>query len=337
MDSQRLRKIAQQFGGKTVMVLGDFVADEYILGKTSRISREAPVLILQYASRQIVLGGAGNATANLAALGATVIPLGVIGDDETGRDVTRHLKQMGIDISLLLIQRGRVTTTKTRVMAGGQHQHTSQQQVVRIDRGEFDSLSKESEGKFLNALEKQMDDVDALIVSDYHCGVLSPRVIKMVNQMAKRGRRIITVDSRYRMLSFHGVTAVTPNEPEVEESLGIRLDDSEEAVRAAGEKILERVKSKAVLITRGSKGMALIESGGKAEFIPVFGTDEIADVTGAGDTVIAIFTLALASGATLPEAAHLANVGGGIVVMKRGTATVNPEELESALRDRPSR
>jgi rfaE bifunctional protein kinase chain/domain len=137
------------------------------------------------------------------------------------------------------------------------------------------------------------------------------------------------------MLSFRGVTAVTPNEPEVEEALGIRLDDSEEAVRAAGEKILERVKSKAVLITRGSQGMALIESGRKAEFIPVFGTDEIADVTGAGDTVIVIFTLALAGGATLPEAAHLANIGGGIVVLKRGTATVNPDELESAL-EKPS-
>ncbi|HEY5595501.1 MAG TPA: bifunctional ADP-heptose synthase [Nitrospiria bacterium] len=332
MDAQRLKKIARQFRGKKVMVLGDFVADEYILGKTARISREAPVLILQYASRQIVLGGAGNATANLAALGATVFPLGVIGDDETGRDVTRHLKQLGIDTSLLLVQRGRVTTTKTRIMAGGQHQHTSQQQVVRIDRGEFDSLPEEIEDLFLKALDEKIDQVDAMVVSDYQYGVLSPRMIEKVNRIAARGRRIITVDSRYRMLSFRGVTAVTPNEPEVEESLGIRLDDSEEAVRAAGEKILERVKSKAVLITRGSKGMALIESGRKAEFIPVFGTDEIADVTGAGDTVIVIFTLALAGGATLPEAAHLANIGGGIVVMKRGTATVNPDELESALR-----
>ena len=332
MDAQRLKKIARQFRGKKVMVLGDFVADEYILGKTARISREAPVLILQYASRQIVLGGAGNATANLAALGATAVPLGVIGDDETGRDVTRHLKQLGIDTSLLLVQRGRVTTTKTRIMAGGQHQHTSQQQVVRIDRGEFDSLPEEIEDLFLKALDEKIDQVDAMVVSDYQYGVLSPRMIEKVNRIAARGRRIITVDSRYRMLSFRGVTAVTPNEPEVEESLGIRLDDSEEAVRAAGEKILERVKSKAVLITRGSKGMALIESGRKAEFIPVFGTDEIADVTGAGDTVIVIFTLALAGGATLPEAAHLANIGGGIVVMKRGTATVNPDELESALR-----
>jgi rfaE bifunctional protein kinase chain/domain len=335
MDAQRLKSIARQFAGRKIIVLGDFVADEYILGKTSRISREAPVLILQYTSRQIVLGGAGNATNNLAALGATVIPMGMIGDDETGRDVIRHLNDFGMDVSRLLVQRGRATTTKTRIMAGGQHQHTSQQQVVRIDRGEFEVLSKETEDRFLKALDETMDHADALIVSDYHYGVLSPRLIEKVNAMASGGRCIITVDSRYRMLSFRGVTAVTPNEPEVEEALGIRLDDSEEAVRSAGERIRERVGSRAVLITRGSKGMALIESGKKAEFIPVFGTDEIADVTGAGDTVIAIFTLALACGGTLSEAARLANVGGGIVVMKRGTATVNPDELQSAL-GRPS-
>jgi D-glycero-beta-D-manno-heptose-7-phosphate kinase len=331
MNAQRLRKIAQQFGGKRILVLGDFVADEYILGKTSRISREAPVLILEYASRQIVLGGAGNATNNLAALAATVIPVGMVGDDETGREVIRHLQRSGIDTSQLHVQPGRVTTTKTRIMAGGRHQHTAQQQVVRVDRSEFGPLSEENERKILHALDESIDRVDALIVSDYHYGVLSPRVIDQVNRIAKDGQRIITVDSRFQMLSFRGVTAVTPNEPEVEEALAIRLEDSEEAVRAAGERILAEVGSRGVLITRGSKGIALIEPGAKAEFIPVFGTDEIADVTGAGDTVIAIFTLALAGGATLPEAAHLANVGGGIVVMKRGTATVHPEELESAL------
>jgi len=331
MDTHRLRKIVQQFAGKKIMVLGDFVADEYILGKTSRISREAPVLILQYLSRQIVLGGAGNAANNLAALGATVVPVGVVGDDEIGREVTRHLKQREIDTALLCVQGGRVTTTKTRIMAGGQHQHTSQQQVVRIDRGEFDRVSEQSEAVFLRALEEEAPRVDGLVISDYQYGVLSPRVIEKVNQIAKRDSSIITVDSRYRMLSFRGVTAVTPNEPEVEEALGIRLDDEEAAVRAAGKQILDRVQSRAVLITRGSKGMALIERNGKAEFIPIHGTDEIADVTGAGDTVIVIFTLALASGATLLEAAQLANVGGGVVVMKRGTATVSREELEAAL------
>jgi rfaE bifunctional protein kinase chain/domain len=333
MDTRRLRKIVQQFSDKKVMVLGDFVADEYILGKTSRISREAPVLILEYLSRQVVLGGAGNATNNLAALGAAVVPMGVIGDDETGREVTRQLNRLGIDTALLRVQRNHVTTTKTRIMAGGRHQHTSQQQVVRIDRGETNRVSERSEAAFLRALDEETAGVDALVISDYQYGVLSPRVIEKVNQIVKRDSCLVVVDSRYRMLSFRGVTAVTPNEPEVEEALGIRLEDEEEAVRVAGERILDRVQSRAVLITRGSKGMALIEPGGKAEFIPIHGTDEIADVTGAGDTVIVIFTLALASGATLLEAAQLANVGGGLVVMKRGTATVSREELQSALRN----
>ncbi|HET6465321.1 MAG TPA: bifunctional ADP-heptose synthase [Nitrospiria bacterium] len=332
MDTRRLRKIVQQFADKKVMVLGDFVADEYILGKTSRISREAPVLILQYLSRQVVLGGAGNATNNLAALGAAVVPVGVIGDDEAGREVTRQLERLGIDTRLFRVQRDHVTTTKTRIMAGGRHQHTSQQQVVRIDRGETNRVSERSEAAILKALDEEAPRVNALVVSDYQYGVLSPRVIEKVNQIAKRDSCLVVVDSRFRILSFQGVTAVTPNEPEVEEALGIRLEDDEESVRVAGERILDRVQSRAVLITRGSKGMALIEPGGKAEFIPIHGTDEIADVTGAGDTVIVIFSLALASGATLLEAAQLANVGGGLVVMKRGTATVSREELESALR-----
>jgi rfaE bifunctional protein kinase chain/domain len=332
MDTRRLRKIVQQFADKKIMVLGDFVADEYILGKTSRISREAPVLILQYLSRQVVLGGAGNATNNLAALGAAVVPMGVIGDDETGREVIRQLKRIGIDTAFLRVQRDHVTTTKTRIMAGGRHQHTSQQQVVRIDRGETNRISERSETAFLKALDEETPRMDALVISDYQYGVLSPRVIEKVNQIAKRDSFPVVVDSRYRMLSFRGVTAVTPNEPEVEEALGTRLEDDEDSVRVAGERILDRVQSRAVLITRGSRGMALIEPGGKAEFIPIHGTDEIADVTGAGDTVIVIFTLALACGATLLEAAQLANVGGGLVVMKRGTATVSREELESALR-----
>lgn len=330
METRRLTKIVQQFADKKIMVLGDFVADEYILGKTSRISREAPVLILEYLSRQVVLGGAGNATNNLAALGAAVVPMGVIGDDETGREVMRQLKRLGVDTALLRVQRDHVTTTKTRVMAGGRHQHTSQQQVVRIDRGETNRVSERSEAAFLKALDEETPRMDGVVISDYQYGVLSPRVIEKVNQIVKRDSCLVVVDSRFRMLSFRGVTAVTPNEPEVEEALGIRLEDDEEAVRVAGERILDRVQSRAVLITRGSKGMALIEPG-KAEFIPIHGTDEIADVTGAGDTVIVIFTLALASGATLLEAAQLANVGGGIVVMKRGTATVSPEELKRAL------
>lgn len=311
------------------MVLGDFVADEYLFGLTSRISREAPVLILRHVSKEIGLGGAGNAVNNLAALGARVIPVGVVGEDEMGGELLRLLKRRGVDTRLLFVERGRDTTTKTRILAGGPH--TARQQVIRIDRGKYDHRSPKIEERILQALDEQGDKVQALLVSDYQYGVLSPRVIEKVNAIAKEGRLIVTVDSRYRMLKFKNVTALTPNEPEVEEALGVRLDEREETLRAAGLRILQEVGSQAVLITRGSKGMALIMPDGPSHFIPVFGSDEISDVTGAGDTVIAVFTLALTAGASLLEAAQWANVGGGIVVMKRGAATASREELGQAL------
>ncbi|HEY4485640.1 MAG TPA: PfkB family carbohydrate kinase [Nitrospiria bacterium] len=331
MDARALKKIAGQFGGRKIVALGDYVADEFILGKASRISREAPVLILQYASRKVVLGGGGNAAHNLAALGARVAPVGMVGDDETGRDVVELLRQAGMDVSRMLVRRGYATPTKTRIMAGGDGQHSFQQQLIRVDRGEPGALPGEHEEAILRGLDEQLRDAAALVVSDYQYGALTPRVIEAINKWAARGDRIITVDSRFRMLSFRGVTAVTPNEPEVEEALGVRLDDREDRVRESAERILREVGCRAVLVTRGSRGMALLEEGKKAEFLPVVGSDEISDVTGAGDTVIAIFTLALACGAGFLEAAQLANIGGGIVVMKRGTATVSPGELTVAL------
>ena len=328
MNSKRLKEIVQTLHDRKEMVLGDFIADEYVLGITSRISREAPVLILQYASQKIIPGGAGNAAANLAALGAKVTSVGVMGNDEVGKEMSRQLEQRGVDVSLMIRQNDEVTTTKTRIMAGGPH--SSQQQVVRVDRGEFKPLSKSSENQLLCALEEKIKSVDALLVSDYHYGVLSSGVIEKINLMAKEDRKIITVDSRHQMMYFRGVTALTPNEPEVEQILNVRLDD-DETVRKAGEEIMRRTGCENVLMTRGRKGMALTGASGKSELFPIVGTDEIADVTGAGDTVIAIFTLALCGGATTSEAAQLANIGGGIVVMKRGTATVNPDELEQVL------
>ena len=312
------------------MVLGDFVADEYLFGLTSRVSREAPVLVLRYASKEIGLGGAGNAVNNLIALGAQVTPVGVVGDDEMGRKLISLLKHHKVDTRFMFIEKGRDTTTKTRVLAGGPH--TTQQQVIRIDRGEYDRYVRFIEERILKVLDEKIDQVEALLISDYQYGVLTPRVIEKVNAIAKRKRIVITVDSRYRMLQYKGVTALTPNEPEVEEALAIKLDGSDEMIRSTGERILKKVSSQAVLITRGSKGMGLIRSDQKAQFIPVFGNDEVADVTGAGDTVIAILTLALSAGGSLLEAAYLANIGGGLVVMKQRAATVSREEMAQALK-----
>jgi rfaE bifunctional protein kinase chain/domain len=333
MDNRALRKIIGRFSGRRIMVLGDFVMDEYLFGTTSRISREAPVLILKYASRERVPGGAGNAARNLAALGAKVLPVGVVGDDEMGRELLRMLKRQNMDTTLLLLDRGRITSTKTRILAGGPH--TSKQQVVRLDREEPSPIPPEHETMILQVLEEELEGVDALLISDYNGGTLTPRVVDRINRLSQAGRKVVTVDSRYQMLKYRGVTAVTPNEPEVEEALGVKLNDNEQVLRSCGQKILDQVKPEAVLVTRGSKGMALFERNGKSHFLPIYGSDEIADVTGAGDTVISSFTLALTAGATMIQAAQLANVGGGIVVMKRGTATINPEELEAALSRKP--
>lgn len=330
MNVNKLKRIIDCFPKKRVMIIGDFVADEFIFGKTSRISREAPVLILDFVSRDFLLGGAGNAAHNLAALSAEVIPVGVIGDDEAGRGVVEGLEAAGMNTQSMFSVKGYSTTTKTRITAGSHH--TSRQQIVRVDRGGYRKIPSSVEKKILKTLEEQFKNVDALVVSDYSHGVISEAVIKKVNQLGGRKKALVTVDSRNRMLSFRHVTAVTPNEPEVEAALGLTLGDRDGEVRRAGEKIFKKVRPGAVLITRGSRGMALFPSEGKAEFIPIVGTDEVTDVTGAGDTVIAVFTLALSSGAGFLEAAHIANIAGGIVVMKHGTATVERAELYQTLR-----
>jgi rfaE bifunctional protein kinase chain/domain len=327
VNTRALKRLLPQFAGKTVGVVGDLVADEYLLGQTARISREAPVLILRYVSRELVAGGAGNAAANLAALGARVVPIGVVGDDPTGRDLESFLRGLGCDTGRIVVERDRLTTTKTRILAGGHH--TTRQQVIRIDRGEYDAVAPATEARILQALEELLPRCDALVVSDYQYGVISPAVIDWIN--TKATGRLVTVDSRYRLLQFRGVAAVTPNEEEVEAALDLRLNDDDAKVIDCARRILEQVGCRGVLVTRGSRGMALAESDGTTRLIPIFGGDEIADVTGAGDTVIAVFTLALAAGASMLEAAQLANVGGGLVVMKRGTATVTPDELAGAL------
>jgi D-glycero-beta-D-manno-heptose-7-phosphate kinase len=329
MNISKLNQILAGFKRKKVMVLGDFVADEYLFGLTSRISREAPVLILRHISREIGLGGAGNAAHNLSALGARVTAVGVVGNDEVGRESLRLLAAKGVETGRMIVEKGRHTTTKTRILAGGTH--TTRQQVLRIDRGEYNQFSSAIENKIIKALNQKLKDVDAVLISDYQYGVLSPKVVEKVNAIARSRRLIVTVDSRYQMLKFRHVTALTPNEPEVEEALGIQLNEKQSTLRAAGEKILKEVKSDGLLITRGRKGMALFMRERKVRLIPVFGSDEVTDVTGAGDTVVSILTLALAAGASHLEAAQLANMGGGIVVMKQGAATVRQGELKRAL------
>lgn len=326
--TQALRNYVEKFSAVRLAVVGDFVADEFVYGETSRISREAPVLILNFRSREIVPGGGGNAAMNAASLGGRVSAVGVVGADSAGEGLRAALERRKVGTSGLIADADRFTPTKMRIMAGGRN--TSRQQVIRVDHEDQGPLAESREKEILRALEALSPaSVDAVLVSDYGLGVVTEKVRKAVEKLAREV--VVTVDSRHRADSFKNVTAITPNEEEVEALLGYwpnadRLDD-------AGKALLKRIGGKGVLITRGSQGMSLFEKdGGRVDF-PIFGSDEVADVTGAGDTVISAFTLALGAGASMREAADISNHAAGLVVMKRGTAVVEQSELLDVLGD----
>ena len=324
----RLGDILGRVGAHTVLVVGDLILDEYLFGKPARISREAPVLILRFAERQVMLGGAANAAHNVHALGAHVLPVGVVGTDPSSDELLGLFRATGIATDGIVREPTRVTPMKTRIMAGGYQ--ATRQQVVRLDREPADDPQPLTEMALLACVEELAPRCDAIVLSDYGYGTVSPRLFERVSTLARRGHAIVTVDSRYDTSRFTGVTAATPNEAELAQLTGLTVDD-ERSVEKAGRQVLERLQAKILLVTRGSRGMALLERDGATTFIPIHGTDEIADVTGAGDTVISTFTLALVAGATATKAAALANVAGGLVVMKRGTAAVSRAELLQAL------
>jgi D-glycero-beta-D-manno-heptose-7-phosphate kinase len=323
----RLQALLRKFKGKRVVVLGDFVADVFVYGEISRISREAPVLILNHRETQVVPGGGANAVHNLRALGADPLPVGILGDDEEGQQLIRYFKKLGIDTSGIRVTRSYRTPTKMRILAGAVH--SPRQQIVRLDSGgPGEKPAKTSEREFLERkLKLLLPKADAMLVSDYGYGTILPDLVSAVI----RNGIPSTVDSRFAMTAFSGMTAATPNEPEVEAALGITIGNDMEKLEWAGRTLMRRLKHNALLITRGKDGMALFEKSAKTTHIPIHGTDEIADVTGAGDTVIATFTLALAAGGTYAEAARLANYSGGIVVMKHGTRPVTYNELMAAI------
>jgi rfaE bifunctional protein kinase chain/domain len=331
LDAGRLLALVDDFSGTPVAVFGDLIADEFIYGEISRVSREAPVLILDYDSTEIVPGGAGNAANNIAALGGAPDAVGVVGRDDTGR---RLLGRMRGRIGLTSIVRPSryLTPTKTRILAGGVH--SAKQQVVRIDRATRASITEAVLDAVASRFLRASSRADAILVSDYGTGLVTPEIVaRAQRRLKKRGRSHppVLVDSRYGLLRYRGMTACTPNESEVEHLLGVRIGDDQRVLEKAGRVLLARTRAGAVLVTRGSRGMALFEPGRPTAHIPIFGSDQIADVTGAGDTVIATMTLALAVGATFGEAARLANYAGGLVVMKRGTATVSADELREAI------
>jgi len=331
VEAGRLLALVDDFAGIRVAVFGDLIVDEFIYGEISRVSREAPVLILNYDSTEIVPGGAGNAAANVAALGGSPVSIGVAGRDEAGKRLVQVLRKR-VDITGIERSRAYRTPTKTRILAGGVH--SAKQQVVRIDRATRPDLADADRRAIEGHLTRAAARCEALLVSDYGMGLVTPEAVTRAQRNFRGpGRRQppVLVDARYSLLSFHGMTTCTPNESEVEHLLGIRIGDDVNMLEKAGRELLARTKAGAVLITRGSRGMALFEPKRPTMHIRIHGSDQIADVTGAGDTVIATMTLALAAGATFAEAAHLANLAGGLVVMKRGTATITADELRMAI------
>ena len=331
MPESRLITLLDAFPTRRVAVVGDLIADEFIYGRVARVSREAPVLILQYDSTQIVPGGAGNAANNVAALGGRTQLVGLTGKDEAGKRL--HASLDHVNTRGLLSPQGYCTPVKTRILAGGVH--TAKQQIVRIDRVVSSAYDTRSRAAFTRAALKAAADCDAILISDYGTGLVTPELaaalVSKVDGRARRHATPILLDSRYDLLKYRGLTACTPNESEVEQMLGTRIGDNLKALERAGREILKRTRMHAVLITRGSRGMAVFEPSSPTVHLPIFGSDEVADVTGAGDTVIATMALTIAAGGSFYEAARLANYAAGLVVMKRGTATVSPEELRAAV------
>ena len=327
----RLIGLLDGFPSRRIAVIGDVIADEFIYGRVTRVSREAPVLILQYDSTQILPGGAGNAANNVAALGGRAQIVGLTGKDEAGKRL--HASLAHINTRGLLSPQGYCTPVKTRILAGGVH--TAKQQIVRIDRVVSSDYDDTSRAAFNRAALKAAADCDAILLSDYGTGLVTPELATALSSKAagrgKRGATPILLDSRYDLLKYRGLTACTPNESEVEQMLDTRIGDNLKTLERAGRELLKRGRMNGVLITRGSRGMALFEPDRATVHVPIFGSDEVADVTGAGDTVIATMALAIAAGGSLHEAARLANYAAGLVVMKRGTATVSPAELRAAI------
>lgn len=331
----RLLGVIDAFSRRTVLVVGDLIADEFIYGEVARVSREAPVLILKYDATQVIPGGAGNAAHNVAALGGRAALAGIVGADAEGRRLLASFPR-SVDRTRVLKSRQYRTPVKTRILAGGTH--SAKQQVVRIDRETGWPLDEEVSRAFAAKVAASARSCDAVVLSDYGSGLVTPALAATIRAGLRRGASRtaapavpLLLDSRYRLLEYRGVTTCTPNESEVEQALGVSIGDDTRLLERAGRALLRRTGSEAVLVTRGSRGMALFERARPTVHIPIHGSDEVADVTGAGDTVIATFGLALSAGASFYEAARLANYAGGLVVMKRGTATVTARELREAV------
>lgn len=325
-DSDRLRQLIGELTDQPVVVVADLVADRFLSGWARRISREAPVLILEQESIELVPGGGANAVANVRSLGGRPLPIGAVGADESGRELVADLAARGLDTRGIAELDGRSTPTKTRILGGSTA--ASRQQIVRIDSGDRFELETETQERILSSIATALAARSPIVVfSDYGYGTATPELCSAVKTSHPQAR--ILVDSRYRLAGYRGTFAATPNQEEAEALAGCTLDE-DDALFAEASPLRRELDVAQLLITRGRRGMALVDESGVA-FVPIYGTDQVVDVTGAGDTVIGAFSLALAAGASGLEAALLANYAGGVAVMKAGTATVTAADLLAAV------
>ena len=321
----RLIDIIRRFADQKIVIIGDAIADRFVHGSISRISREAPVFILQHQHTETLPGGAANCAMNLVALGAKVSLISVTGADEAGNELRAKLEGAGVNVDGVIVSDKIQTTTKVRILAG--HSHSSRQQVIRIDYEGAAFNDDEARAALLDKLQQTIQNANAIVISDYNYGVVDAQAVDVIR---KSNGTPVLVDSRFRLLDFPGFTAATPNEDEVENLAGTPITSAEQLEQAATE-LKQRLGHRALLVTQGGEGMTLVESDVAPLHIRAVGAEQPVDVTGAGDTVIATFTLAVASGASFADAARLANYAGGLVVMKRGTATVSAAELEHSI------
>jgi rfaE bifunctional protein kinase chain/domain len=327
LDTPRLEALLAGFAKAKVLVVGDLFADEYVTGEVARISREAPVLILQHSNSTVFPGGAANAAANIASLGGIVDMAGVVGEDLMAGQLKAELNQRGVNTDLSLPDPSRPTTTKSRISASSQQSVT--QQIVRVDREKRHPLDADLEARLLQAIEAKLPGYDAVLLSDYGNGVLTPSLIARMCEVVVKAGKVLTVDSQGDLTRFPGAWVVTPNQPEAEAEVGFKITD-DASLRAAGQKILDGTTLRSVLITRGGAGMALFEREGGLTQVPAFNRSEVFDVTGAGDTVVGTLTLALAAGASFREAVVLANLAASLVVRRFGTSVTDVKEMREA-------
>ena len=329
IDRAKLQELIKNLGNAKVLVIGDLALDEMVYGDTERISREAPVLILQHTHTNYILGGASNAAHNVSSINnGKVSVIGIVGEDYQAEDLKEAFRKANINCDYLITDKTRKTITKTRI--SGSCSQSVTQQIVRIDRQTNAPISSKTEAKMIDAIKKILPEHDAIILSDYHIGTLTDKVIGTVIEMAKEYGKIVVADAQKVLHRYKGVTSMTPNLPDTQKHVGFFLKDKADYL-LAGNTLIDQTGAPAILITCGDNGMVVVEKKGKYVHIPVFNKSKVFDVTGAGDTVTAVYTLALASGAEPVYAAIIGNIAAGIVVKQFGCATTTIDEILSSV------